>query len=144
MKTIIAGSREFNNQNIMNEYILRLINEYNIKITEVISGTASGADKCGEKFANINNIPIKYFPAKWNDLTVEPCSIGYNKNGKYNKLAGHNRNKEMAEYGEQLIAFSVNNSSGTKNMIGLANKNNLKVIVFNFDNNLNFISVKGL
>ena len=40
MKTIIAGSREFNNQKIMNEYILKLIKDYNLNISEVISGTA--------------------------------------------------------------------------------------------------------
>ena len=40
MKTIIAGSREFNNQKIMNEYILKLIKDYNLNIPEVISGTA--------------------------------------------------------------------------------------------------------
>ena len=37
-----------------------------INITEIVSGKAKGADSLGEKYASLNNIPVKEFPANWN------------------------------------------------------------------------------
>ena len=55
-KLIIAGSRTFN------DYDLLKTNVTNIDtITEIVSGTAKGADLLGERFAVENNIPIKKF-----------------------------------------------------------------------------------
>ena len=96
-----------------------------------MSGTANGVDVLGEQFANEYSINIKRFPAKWDDLGVDKCRVKYNRNGKpYNALAGHNRNLEMAEYSDVLISFWDGNSTGTKNMIDMAIKNNLIVYKF--------------
>jgi hypothetical protein len=57
-----------------------------------------------------NKVKIKKFPANW-DL--------------YGKAAGHLRNKEMALYADGLIAFMINNSKGTSNMIKQAKENKL-------------------
>jgi len=53
-----------------------------------------------------------------------------NKYGKYNALAGFNRNQQMAEYADVLIAIIKNNSSGTRDMIDRMNKLNKKVYVY--------------
>lgn len=111
MKVIIAGSRDFNDYNLLSSIC-------NIEIkndcTEIVSGTARGADKLGERYAEENNIPVKPFPADWD---------------KFGKSAGYIRNEEMAKYADILIAFWDYQSKGTKHMIDLANKYNLKVIV---------------
>ena len=113
MKTIIAGSRTFNDY----RYMCKCLNLdcFKNKISVVISGTANGADKLGERWAKENNIPIKKFPADWN---------------KYRKAAGIIRNIEMAKHGDILIAFWDGKSKGTNHMINHAREVGLKVYVF--------------
>lgn len=108
MKTIIAGSRTFNDYSLLQSVCDEA------EITEVVSGTAAGADKLGERWANERNIPITQFPADWN---------------KWGKRAGFLRNVQMAEYGEALIAFWDGESKGTKMMISEAEKRGLTVRV---------------
>ena len=81
-------------------------------ITEVVSGCAKGADTFGEEWADDQRLPVKKFPAEWD---------------KYGRAAGPIRNKQMAEYSDQLIAFLYPNSRGTANMINQAKKLGLKV-----------------
>lgn len=105
MKTIIAGCRGFNDYKLLKEKV-----DYYRKdhvITEVVSGTARGADYLGEEYANENGIPIKSFPADWDN---------------YGKAAGPIRNRQMAEYADVLIAVWDGKSKGTNNMIIEMNK----------------------
>jgi hypothetical protein len=107
MKTIIAGSRSFSNYKLLKDFC----DKFNI--TEVISGTAPGADRLGERYALERGIPIKRFPADWI---------------KYGKSAGYIRNEQMADHGERLIAFWDGYSRGTYNMIKIAKEYKLKEI----------------
>ena len=110
MKTIIAGSRD------MTPTLedVRTLNKFLTSISEVVSGTARGADKFGEDWAKAHGIPLKKFPADWN---------------KYGRPAGPIRNKQMAKYADQLIAFLYPDSRGTANMIKQARKLGLKVYI---------------
>lgn len=110
MKTIIAGTRTCENIALLEE----AISECGWEITEVISGTARGADRLGEIYATRNQLPCVKFPANW-DL--------------YGKSAGYKRNVEMAEYGEALIALWDGKSRGTMHMINIARSKGLKVYV---------------
>ena len=113
MKVIIAGSRNFNDYKKLCKICDHLLqNQANI---EIISGAAKGADQLGEKYASEKGYRIKKFPANWN---------------KYGKSAGPKRNEEMANYADVLIAFWDGKSRGTKNMIELANKRKLNVLIF--------------
>jgi len=113
MKLIIAGSRTFTNYKKLCKICDHLLqNQTNI---EIVSGTARGADKLGEQYAKEKNYPIKHFPANWN---------------KYGKAAGPKRNQQMANYADALVAFWDGKSRGTKNMIELANKRKLNVLIF--------------
>lgn len=108
MRVIIAGSRSFTNY----ELLCAQCDQH--AITEVVSGTARGADLLGERYAEERGIPLKQFPAQW----------------RMHKLAaGHLLNKQMAEYADALIAFWDGSSPGTKSMIGLAEKRGLQVTV---------------
>lgn len=104
MKVIIAGSRDFNNYDYLKEKCDYWLNFHSIINPEIVSGTANGADKLGEKYALEKGYKITRFPAYW--------SLG--------KQAGYLRNKEMAKYSNVLIVFWDGKSKGTKHMIDLA------------------------
>jgi len=115
MKIIIAGSRNFNDYNLLKTSCDNLLTQFtNI---EIVSGTARGADKLGERYAREKGYDIKKFPANWD---------------KFGKSAGYIRNDEMAQYADMLIAFWDGTSKGTKHMIDLANKRGIKVEIVNY------------
>ncbi len=128
LKTIVAGSRSISDYNL----ICAAIKESGFKIAEIVSGTAKGVDSLGEQWAKENNIPVKRFPAPWDDIKDKPESeIGQNSFGKkYWKRAGAFRNQQMADYADALIAITTG-SSGTADMINRAEKKGLKVFVKN-------------
>lgn len=145
MRVIIAGGRKFNDYTLLREECLQIFRQlksegYDTKRDKItiVSGAATGADTLGEKFSVEFGLGLKEFPADWNNLDVERCVIKTNKYGKYNALAGNNRNLEMAEYAKNdselgvLIAFHDGKSTGTKDMIDLANKHGLRVFVVNY------------
>jgi len=136
MRIIIAGGRDFNNYNLLEEECLNLFesNPVLYNFVEIISGHANGADKLGEAFAKKHNYLIRIFDADWNNLDSKPCLIKYNKSGSpYNALAGFNRNRKMAECASEnngmLMAFWDGKSPGTKNMIDIAKELKLKVSI---------------
>ncbi len=115
-KVIVAGGRNFKDYELLRDK-LRIILTNKIKNCIVVSGGARGADKLGEVFAAHHNLEVERFPADWDNLEVEPCVVKYTKVGKaYNAVAGHNRNQEMAEYGDALVAFDTG-GRGTIDMI---------------------------
>jgi len=128
MKTIIAGSRNINNEKIL----LKAIKQSKFKITEVISGGARGVDTLAEEWAKQKKVKCKVFPAKWDDLDAPNSIIKENSYGKYNARAGIDRNEEMAKYGQALIAIWDGESRGTANMIETAKKHGLEVYVYYF------------
>ena len=121
-RIIIAGGRDFSDYNLLKEkvdyYLQNAINN-NFKII-IVSGTAKGADKLGEKYAKERGYEIAYFPA----------------DRSKGKRAGSLRNEQMAEYTKQkqgaLIAFWDNKSIGTKQMIDLAEKHNVQTRIVNY------------
>lgn len=113
MKTIVAGSRSLNDYMIVKESLDWFIQYENAwDITEIVSGTARGIDRLGERYGKENNIPVKRFPANWD---------------KYGKSAGYRRNVEMAKYADALFAFYDGMSKGTQHMLDIAKKEKLKV-----------------
>lgn len=122
MRLIIAGSRKLSaSPSEISQYINTFLYEVkkesmfekDISITEVISGTASGIDTDGERWARVNNIPVSRFPADWN---------------KYGKQAGYLRNVQMAEHADALLAIWDGKSKGTSHMIKIAKKKGLKIV----------------
>jgi hypothetical protein len=101
MKIIIAGGRDFTDWEYFNAYMNFTIPPW-IKIDEIVSGGAKGADALGEQFAQLNNIPLKVIPADWD---------------RHGRKAGPIRNAEMGIYADGLVAFWDGKSTGTKHMI---------------------------
>lgn len=109
MRVIVAGSRTIRDRVLVD----KAIKDSGFEITELVSGCAQGVDQLGEWWANRNKIPIRKFPAVW--------SMG--------RSAGIQRNIQMANYAEALIAVWDGTSRGTKHMIDEARKRGLKVYV---------------
>jgi len=116
MKVIIAGSRDMTDMKMLKKAILLSKEHFeDFKIDEVVNGKAKGADRMGEKFAILNKITMKEFPADWDGD---------------GKAAGYRRNTRMAEYGDFLIALWDGKSPGTKHMISeIRQLNKIGVVV---------------
>lgn len=99
MKVIVAGSRSFDDQALMDKWIHQI---KSFGLEEIVSGHAKGADSLGEQAAANQDIKLKIFPANWN---------------LHGKAAGHIRNREMANYADAAIVFWDGKSSGSRNMI---------------------------
>lgn len=113
MKTIIAGGRDYR----LTAADYAKLDEARPWITEVVSGKATGADTCGEQWANRHGIPVQPFPAAWDDLTAPGAFIKYTRGGKpYNANAGFDRNKQMAEYARGGVCILFPGGKGTANM----------------------------
>jgi len=113
-RIIVAGGRNFTNQSIGFHYISDVTQNLLPCDIQIVCGEARGADTIGKLWANSRNISIASFPANWN---------------QFGKAAGFIRNKQMAEYATHVIAFWDGESRGTKSMLDLAKKYNLKTSV---------------
>ncbi len=112
-KCIIAGSRSF----VDTQFAFDVLDNLDFKITEVISGTANGADRIGEAWALARGIPVTKMPASWE---------------KHGAAAGPIRNRAMAEYvGKDgaCVIFWNGESPGSRNMKETAEKLGLKVVL---------------
>jgi len=112
-KVIIAGSRSFEDYQLLEQTLTQLFPEE----VDIVSGTAMGADKLGEAYAKKYALEVHRYPADWDGL---------------GKRAGYVRNKQMAEVSDALVAFWDGKSSGTRHMIELALDYGLDVFVIQF------------
>lgn len=116
-RVIIAGGRDFNNYELLERSMDKLL----VNITEdiaVVCGMARGADTLGEVYAKSRGHEVHYFPADWN---------------QFGKSAGYRRNEQMAQNADALVAFWNGESRGTKHMIDLAIRYNLKVRIIRYE-----------
>ena len=116
-KIIVAGTRTFNNYQALRYILDTFIDALEDTDIEIVSGGARGADALGEKYAAEHSLPLKIFPAKWD---------------QYGKRAGYLRNAQMADYADILVAFWDGKSKGTQHMINLAEHKGLDVYCFNY------------
>lgn len=112
MKIIIAGGRDFKDYKTLCGVCKDILPQFDN--VSLVSGTARGADRLGERYAKENGYRVDRFPADWD---------------KYGKRAGYLRNQQMAKYADGLIAFHNHKSKGTKSMISLANEHELMIVV---------------
>ena len=117
MKVIIAGGRDFNDIHKVIERVDHHLSKCKHLDIEIVSGTASGADKMGEEYADLRDYKVAQFKPDWD---------------KYGKGAGYKRNAEMADYADALIAFWDGKSRGTMHMINIAKKKGLQVKVVEY------------
>lgn len=117
-RIIVAGGRDFNDPVLMNQKLSALTK--NLKKFLIITGGAEGADRLAENWAFHHMVPYAIFHPDWK------------KNGA---KAGFLRNLEMAKQADAVIAFWDGASKGTKHMIDIAEKRNLKLRIVRYTNN---------
>lgn len=103
MKTIIAGSRDFDDYS----KVCEIIKASGFNISVVVSGVCRGVDYCGCLYATENKIPLKLFPADWDTHGLSAAPI---------------RNEKMAIYSDAAIIIIKNYSRGSMNMLSQMNK----------------------
>lgn len=101
MRIIIAGSRTITDY----DELLFAIEASKFEITTVISGTAEGVDKMGERWAKEKGVHLERYPANWQ---------------RYGFSAGYFRNVRMAEIAEGLILVWDGSSKGSASMLRIA------------------------
>ena len=80
-----------------------------------VSGTARGADKFGEEWAEEHGVPIVPLAAEWE---------------KHGRRAGPLRNQEMVNSAEGLVAIWDGHSPGTRSVIDFAKIRGLRIFVY--------------
>ena len=121
MKVIIAGGRDFTNVTVMATTLNNLQDvDHVIEIEKLtlICGMARGADLIAYKLFSKAGLPIKMYPADWD---------------QYGKRAGFIRNTQMADVADMLIAFWDGESRGTAHMINTMKQQHKSVFVFNYE-----------
>jgi hypothetical protein len=117
MKVIISGSRSFNDYGFVADKLDHYLSKYNSEL-EIVHGGAKGVDTLAKNYALERGIKHVPFVADWYNLGLR---------------AGPVRNREMAEYGDALIAFydGKTERSGTLDMINAAKEAGLKIRIVN-------------
>ena len=114
-KVIVAGGRDFTNYALLHSTLQHLLSKKSD--VEIVSGVARGADSLALQFATQNNLPVKKFPANWN---------------QHGKSAGFKRNKQMAEYADACVCFWDGQSKGTADMIRLSGHYKLQLRIIRY------------
>ena len=109
-RVIIAGSRDFLDYELLKE----TLDSLPIPISTIVCGEARGADRLGKQYGQEKNITVESYPADWD---------------KHKRSAGYIRNTAMANNADVLVAFWDGFSDGTRGMLEIAKKKNLKVIL---------------
>ncbi len=113
IKVLICGGRDFNDYGLLADTLVGLIGQYDPKDVTIISGHARGADKLGERFANVNECKLLIFPADWD---------------KYRKAAGPVRNQQMIDEGKPDLVVAFPGGRGTQDMVKRAKKHGIEVV----------------
>lgn len=126
LKLLICGSRDFDDINVLtvkcDEIIVECGYDFKEDKIEIVSGTARGSDRNGERYGAINGFEVKRFEADWDT---------------YGRKAGMIRNGQMVDYlsnsacDSLVIAFWDYSSRGTKNTIDRAVNVGIQVAIVN-------------
>jgi len=119
-KVIVAGGRDFNDRDLLFSTLDGMFTYGDDMLpsgVEIVSGAARGADSLAIDWAVVNWVPLKEFPANW---------------AKYGRAAGPIRNREMAEYADELVAFWDGTSHGTQHMIETAEAMDMPVRIVSY------------
>lgn len=139
----IATKEEFDRFQYALKSLMLVCKKYNIQLNylskenehiTIVSGGASGADTIAEYISVAINSKFKVYEAEWENFDKKPCKIKTNKGGnKYNCLAGFNRNTDIVENCDILMAFWDTDSSGTLDSIKKAMQRNKNVELFYYE-----------
>ena len=115
MKVGIVGDRTVNDYSLID----KAVKQSGFEVTEVVSGGAQGVDSLAVQWAKDNGIPFTEFKADWNNLKAKGAVVKTNRWGKkYNANAGFDRNSQVVDYIDALIAIQPKGpTSGTQDTV---------------------------
>lgn len=111
-RVIIAGSRNFDDMELLDKKLIPYFAKLIKKDTLIISGGASGADTLGAIWGKDKGYSLTIFAADWDTQ---------------GKAAGPIRNKQMAEHATHLVLFWDGKSRGSASMLKFAKECNLEI-----------------
>jgi hypothetical protein len=115
LKTVVAGSRSITNF----QTVVTAIEGAEWPLSRVLSGDADGVDSLGIQWAEENDVPVDHYPPDYDTYS--------------GRLAPLERNSEMADDADALIAIWDGKSTGTKHMIGEARKQGIRIHIHRTD-----------
>ncbi len=120
MKILISGYRGYTDVDYIKSKILAAIPKDCKSITIIHGGCPSGVDLCVSQIAKEMGYQEKEYKANWS---------------KYGLAAGPLRNKEMLtkESPDLVLIFLSQQSKGTKQMLSLVKKTNIKYYLYEID-----------
>lgn len=120
-RVIVAGSRTATSEATYTLLAARLDHLLSARKNSheivIVSGTARGADKLGERYAAERHYKLLRYPADWNT---------------HGKKAGYLRNVQMSQNAEALVALWDGKSRGTQHMIRIAEARDLPTRIIAF------------
>ena len=111
MKVLVCGGRDYADRDYLWRYLSAL--HQGRQITEIVHGSATGADTLAGEWAKCNSIKVTAVPADWK--------------GK-GKAAGYLRNKEMLGLKPDLVV-AFPGGRGTENMVRLSQNAGVPTVV---------------
>jgi hypothetical protein len=117
MRIIIAGSRTFDDIDLLFQTMDELVHKQKLKQVVILSGHANGADIFGEEWAWKRGHSYEVYRPNWD---------------KFGNAAGPIRNTEMVSKADAIVAFWDGESRGTADVLRKARKAKLKVKVVRF------------
>jgi len=133
MKIGLIGSRRYTNSRRIKEFIYKLKEKFGEDITIVSGGQQYGADGYAKKFALEFDMKYVEFPPRHYAYNQHCICEATEYNRAYRIWNYNDRNKQIAEYSDKIVAFIPNGieSKGTMNTIGHAKKLEKKTIIIN-------------
>jgi len=129
----VIGSREYTSRRKIREFVFKLKEQFEDKVEIVSGGQKLGADGFAKKFALEFDMRYVEFPPRHYTYN-QHCILDESHYGKrYFPKNFHDRNKQIAEYSDVIIAFMPKgkHTKGTMNTIETAKKMGKKVIILN-------------
>jgi predicted Rossmann fold nucleotide-binding protein DprA/Smf involved in DNA uptake len=133
MRVAIVGSRQYTNKRRIQEFIFKLKEKYGEELEIVSGGQKQGADGYAKKYALEFDTKYSEFPPAHYAYNQHCVLESYKYGKRYAVWNYHNRNKQIAEYSDKIVAFIPKGkiSNGTMSTIKEAKKNQKKYVIIN-------------
>lgn len=111
MRVLVCGGRNYRDADRVSEILTLFYAEYGMDV--LIHGGATGADSLASRWATDMSIPVKVYPANWDE---------------HGKAAGLIRNEQMLREGKPDVVIAFAGGRGTAHMVSIAKNAGVKVV----------------
>jgi hypothetical protein len=115
MRVLVFGGRDYNDRRTL----YRVLDDVHArcKISCIIEGEMSGADRLAREWAESRGVAVDPYPADWDNIDRPGAVVKRNSRGKlYDAAAGPFRNERMLREGRPNAAIGFPGGKGTLDM----------------------------